>query len=293
MSRSLVRWVTAAAIAGISFSEPSNAVPLVSAVLEESANGSVGGGLVSETGAGDGPEAVSLDLAGAGGSYHGVAWTSAGSLGRGSAWVSASGTGADRALFGNGSANVLLSYEFAVEEIVPSCGTPPCPAVYAPITLQAHGVASAFGSGGVPDPFALAGYAAGARSQIYFSANGGVPALLASAVAASATGIPAAQFDFVDTFDVRVNQAHSIQLNAFAFVNRSVGSEPGHGTASAFVDPVITLDPAWADDYRLVVSEGISVPEPSIALALAAGLGAVVVMNAVGAAGVRLRMRVR
>ncbi len=262
---------------------PAQAIPLVSATHDESTSGTVGGPFLTDDGASDDPEAVSLALAGPGGSFHSVAWTSGGNLGTASAFVAASGTGANPALFGWGSANTLIFYQFAVEEIVPSCTIPPCPAIYVPVVIQANGAVSASGSGGVPDPFESLGYSAGAAAQIYFSANGAVPALLDSAIANSSQGTLADQFDFIDTFDVRVDWVHNVSLRAFAHVNKSVSNDPGEGTANAFIDPIIEIDPAYAASYRVVVSEGVSVPEPSSALLLAVGaLGLASAMRCAG-----------
>jgi hypothetical protein len=53
-----------------------------------------------------------------------------------------------------------------------------------------------------------------------------------------------------DTFDLLANNTYSINMSAYASVT-------GLETASAFVDPYIAIDPAYASQYSLEISDGI------------------------------------
>jgi hypothetical protein len=82
---------------------------------------------------------------------------------------------------------------------------------------------------------------------------------------------PFASFSFDQTIILDSNTDYNVQL----FANVSAVFRNGGGTALAFVDPVFTVDPSYADRFSIVGAPGQAgaVPEPAAWALMALGFG--------------------
>jgi hypothetical protein len=125
-----------------------------------------------------------------------------------------------------------------------------------PVRVQAYGYAIGSGSG----------YQANTSFQITgqdFATVGGH--------AETSSADPSVSFAFDQIVSFASNTDYHVQL----FASASAVFRNGGGTALAFVDPVFTIDPAFARDFRIVgvPGEASAVPEPAAWALMVVGFG--------------------
>jgi hypothetical protein len=127
-----------------------------------------------------------------------------------------------------------------------------------PVRVQAHGYAQGSGNGYQADTsFSITGQ--------NFSTVG--------ASAETSSSDPFVSFVFDQMVSFSSNTSYHVQL----FASASAVFRNGGGTASAFVDPVFTIDPAYANNFTIVGVPGQTgaVPEPAAWAMMVGGFGLV------------------